>query len=103
MIMITTQRQAVPTSIMASLGVGAKRTRYSSSVRPQWLSTRFLAWISGIEMKLPGKDDFLVSMSSSRDGSSRTVSAESGLVPADDDGDPAGDERCRSPPASGDM
>jgi hypothetical protein len=42
---------------MASLGVGAKSTRYSSSVRPQCRSTRFQAWISGIEMKLPGNDE----------------------------------------------
>ena len=88
---------------MASLGVGAKSTRYSSSVRPQWQSTRFLAWISGIEMKLPGNDDFLVRMSSSRDGSSRTMSTMSGLAAAADDGDPTGDDRRRSPPASGDV
>ena len=90
---------------MASLGVGAKSTRYSSSVRPQWRSTRFLAWISGIEMKLPGNDDFLVRMSSSRDGSSRTMSTMSGLAAAAAaaDGDPTGDDRRRSPPASGDV
>jgi len=42
-------------------------------------------------------------MSSSRDGSSRTImSTMSGLAPADD-GDPSGDDRRRSlPPASGD-
>ena len=89
---------------MASLGVGAKSTRYSSSVRPQWRSTRFLAWISGIEMKLPGNDDFLVRMSSSRDGSSRTMSTMSGLAAAAAaDRDPTGDDRRRSPPASGDV
>lgn len=78
---------AVLPSIMASLGVAAKSTRYSSSVSPQCRSTLFRAWISGMEMKLPVKDDFLVSMSSSREGSSLTMSM-SGLA---DGGDPVGD------------
>jgi hypothetical protein len=60
------------------------------------------AWISGIEMKLPVNDDFLVRMSSSRDGSSQIMSTISGLA-EDDDGVPAGDDLRRSPPASGDV
>lgn len=50
-----------------------------------------------MEMKLPVNDDFFVRMSSSRDGSSRTMSM-SGLA---DVGDPVGDDLRRSPPDPG--
>nr|GMD98014.1 hypothetical protein Iba_chr15cCG8040 [Ipomoea batatas] len=60
-----------------------KTTRYSSSLSPQCCSARFRTWISGIEMKFPWNEVFLVRISSNLEGSNWILpkSVEIKLVP----------------------